>query len=119
MATSQFARRIVRSAAADRGKPKSNPLKKNNVPLPTRQQILDFVRDSPTPVGKREIARAFQITGADRIPLKAMLKELEQDGQIDRGRDRKSTRLNSSHQIISYAVFCLKKKKGTVQTRMV
>src|SRR5258708_26030038 len=29
------------------------------------------------------------------------------------GRDRKSTRLNSSHQIISYAVFCLKKKKHT------
>src|SRR5438552_5182058 len=28
-----------------------------------------------------------------------------------RPRDRKSTRLNSSHQIISYAVFCLKKKK--------
>src|SRR5258708_20535293 len=28
-----------------------------------------------------------------------------------RGGDRKSTRLNSSHQIISYAVFCLKKKK--------
>src|SRR5258708_25778869 len=34
--------------------------------------------------------------------------------QVDRSRkeqDRKSTRLNSSHQIISYAVFCLKKKK--------
>src|SRR5258708_14752094 len=29
--------------------------------------------------------------------------------------DRKSTRLNSSHQIISYAVFCLKKKKASVQ----
>src|SRR5258708_22168913 len=29
------------------------------------------------------------------------------------GGDRKSTRLNSSHQIISYAVFCLKKKKNT------
>src|SRR5947208_12952532 len=29
-------------------------------------------------------------------------------------RDRKSTRLNSSHQIISYAVFCLKKKKQNV-----
>src|SRR5947208_14177523 len=29
------------------------------------------------------------------------------------GSDRKSTRLNSSHQIISYAVFCLKKKGGT------
>src|SRR5258708_29491952 len=33
--------------------------------------------------------------------------------------DRKSTRLNSSHQIISYAVFCLKKKKsrGTTNRR--
>src|SRR5258708_25572587 len=30
------------------------------------------------------------------------------------GRDRKSTRLNSSHQIISYAVFCLKKKKQSI-----
>src|SRR5256885_9790637 len=28
--------------------------------------------------------------------------------------DRKSTRLNSSHLVISYAVFCLKKKKGTM-----
>src|SRR2546430_9094486 len=31
----------------------------------------------------------------------------------DAGRDRKSTRLNSSHSQISYAVFCLKKKKKT------
>src|SRR3712207_9397725 len=31
----------------------------------------------------------------------------------DRWRDRKSTRLNSSHANISYAVFCLKKKKKT------
>src|SRR5256885_3979518 len=30
------------------------------------------------------------------------------------GRDRKSTRLNSSHLVISYAVFCLKKKTNTV-----
>src|SRR2546429_4633449 len=32
------------------------------------------------------------------------------------GRDRKSTRLNSSHGYISYAVFCLKKKKGNFPT---
>src|SRR5258708_31139600 len=31
--------------------------------------------------------------------------------------DRKSTRLNSSHQIISYAVFCLKKKKNKINDR--
>src|SRR5258708_37340037 len=33
------------------------------------------------------------------------------DSFADAVEDRKSTRLNSSHQIISYAVFCLKKKK--------
>src|SRR5438132_7648847 len=34
-------------------------------------------------------------------------------GMRRRGGDRKSTRLNSSHTVISYAVFCLKKKKNT------
>src|SRR5258708_31195357 len=33
-----------------------------------------------------------------------------------RHQDRKSTRLNSSHQIISYAVFCLKKKKRSSES---
>src|SRR5438552_8244267 len=37
---------------------------------------------------------------------------LRRQSAEDRRRDRKSTRLNSSHQIISYAVFCLKKKKN-------
>src|SRR3712207_8482568 len=34
-------------------------------------------------------------------------------GGFERSQDRKSTRLNSSHANISYAVFCLKKKKNT------
>src|SRR5258708_21727507 len=37
--------------------------------------------------------------------------------QMKVGGDRKSTRLNSSHQIISYAVFCLKKKKTACSGR--
>src|SRR5258708_12259635 len=42
-------------------------------------------------------------------------------GGAERGarRDRKSTRLNSSHQIISYAVFSLKKKKNTLHPHSV
>src|SRR5256885_9663664 len=36
----------------------------------------------------------------------------------DRQTDRKSTRLNSSHLVISYAVFCLKKKKSKNTTNM-
>src|SRR5256885_3910916 len=37
--------------------------------------------------------------------------------RADRNTDRKSTRLNSSHLVISYAVFCLKKKKVTEHYR--
>src|SRR5260221_2913782 len=37
------------------------------------------------------------------------------EGRHRMGRDRKSTRLNSSHTVISYAVFCLKKKKQADQ----
>src|SRR3712207_6887841 len=38
-------------------------------------------------------------------------------GAVVSAQDRKSTRLNSSHANISYAVFCLKKKKNTLYTR--
>src|SRR2546430_3841659 len=41
----------------------------------------------------------------------------ERGRAADPGRDRKSTRLNSSHSQISYAVFCLKKKKNTSSQR--
>src|SRR5256885_10159095 len=40
------------------------------------------------------------------------------DGQRPAHRDRKSTRLNSSHLVISYAVFCLKKKNTTPLHRL-
>src|SRR5437763_12334524 len=36
---------------------------------------------------------------------------------LGNGQDRKSTRLNSSHRCISYAVFCLKKKRGVISAR--
>jgi len=51
--------------------------------LPTRQQILDFVEQSETPAGKREIARAFGLTAQDKIALKALLKDMADEGLID------------------------------------
>src|SRR5258708_29393908 len=48
----------------------------------------------------------------------AMLKVLRWD-EIEAPSDRKSTRLNSSHQIISYAVFCLKKKKQSTNRQLI
>lgn len=54
--------------------------------VPSEAAILDFVRQSPSVVGKREIARAFNLTGAAKIELKALLKRLEQDGKLSRNR---------------------------------
>src|SRR5436190_8970752 len=44
------------------------------------------------------------------------VKELERAAEFMERLDRKSTRLNSSHTVISYAVFCLKKKKKKKST---
>src|SRR5256885_6849702 len=43
-------------------------------------------------------------------------QKMEAVGRLAGGIDRKSTRLNSSHLVISYAVFCLKKKKHNTET---
>ena len=52
--------------------------------FPSASEILRFIEESPTPVGKREIARAFKIKGADRPRLKEVLRELKQSGELER-----------------------------------
>ena len=51
--------------------------------MPTRQQILDFISTSSTPAGKREIAKAFGLHAQDKIALKALLKDMSDEGLID------------------------------------
>src|SRR5215218_6983614 len=51
--------------------------------LPTRQQILDFIAQSGQPAGKREIGRAFGLSGHDKILLKSLLKDMADEGLID------------------------------------
>ncbi|MDP6705048.1 MAG: ribonuclease R [Alphaproteobacteria bacterium] len=58
-------------------------------PLPSKAEILRFINDSPQAVGKREIARAFRVRGADRAALGAMMRELADEGLIERGRRRR------------------------------
>src|SRR5438876_8554312 len=50
------------------------------------------------------------VLGNFLIPIMIGIRKLPSTAGIDGIRDRKSTRLNSSHPSISYAVFCLKKK---------
>ena len=51
--------------------------------LPSRKQILDFIATSDQPAGKREIARAFGLSAQDKILLKALLKDMADEGLID------------------------------------
>src|SRR5260221_2408332 len=63
----------------------------------------------------------FRSSALDQQPTEPTLQidpPLDGTGRwITTGLDRKSTRLNSSHTVISYAVFCLKKKTKTCITR--
>jgi len=50
--------------------------------LPDRSEILEFIRDAPGKVGKREIARAFGIKGAARLDLNRLLASLTGEGTL-------------------------------------
>ncbi|HSX56851.1 MAG TPA: ribonuclease R [Sphingomonas sp.] len=62
---------------------KQNKAKKPAPGMPTRQQILDFITSSDQPAGKREIARAFGLSGQEKITLKALLRDMADEGLID------------------------------------
>src|SRR3712207_9018762 len=63
-----------------------------------REDLVATGRDGPAGAALRRGARRHG-------------RRADRGGDRRRGEDRKSTRLNSSHANISYAVFCLKKKK--------
>src|SRR3989454_10447933 len=84
-------------------------------------------RSEPRPLGRRQIARATRVLRAARVRRglgaragahgasrchRARRGARGRAGPRSEPQDRKSTRLNSSHLVISYAVFCLKKKKN-------
>src|SRR2546430_9618445 len=71
------------------------------------RELREMVRYAPAASRSKVVIldEAHMLTGE---ASNALLKTLEED--------RKSTRLNSSHSQISYAAFCLKKKKQPVQT---
>src|SRR5262245_62502551 len=61
---------------------------------------------------------AWALSSSRAYPPTMLLEALNTDGIAKSALDRKSTRLNSSHLGISYAVFCLKKKKKYKYTHM-
>ena len=51
--------------------------------LPSKEQILEFIRTSEGPAGKREIGRAFGLRGQEKIALKKLLADMAEEGLID------------------------------------
>jgi ribonuclease R len=58
-------------------------------PFPSREQLLDFIREGGARVSKREIARAFHLDAEQRVELKRLLRDLAEEGKIARGRGRR------------------------------
>jgi len=56
--------------------------------LPSREELVAFIRERSGNVGAREIARAFGAKNADRAALNRMLRELADEGLVDRRRKR-------------------------------
>ena len=56
--------------------------------LPTRDELVAFIRERSGKVGTREIARAFGAKNADRAALNRMLREIADQGLVDRRRKR-------------------------------
>lgn len=52
--------------------------------MPSKVEILQWISDNPTLTSKRDIAKAFGIKGAARIDLKRLLKELEDEGHLEK-----------------------------------
>jgi len=66
--------------------PAPGPRKRLGDALPSRDEILSYLADHPGEAGKRDIARAFGITGGAKIALKRILRDLTSEGVVERKR---------------------------------
>src|SRR5688500_19725935 len=75
--------------------------------------IVGFCICTPKYTSSRRLAATYHHDCAASRRTVAPSRHRRTTSNSRNGADRKSTRLNSSHLVISYAVFCLKKKKGS------
>jgi ribonuclease R len=57
---------------------------RSKAPFPDEAQILEFIRVNPGRASKREITRAFQIKGEEKIKLKKLLRKMTLDGKLEK-----------------------------------
>src|SRR3712207_9103134 len=89
---------------------------------PPRSTLFPYTTLFRSPGGGRSFPRTSHLHGELLLAVRAGHLERARSRVVDPSvellEDRKSTRLNSSHANISYAVFCLKKKKKKHKTSM-
>ncbi|HRJ66346.1 MAG TPA: RNB domain-containing ribonuclease, partial [Alphaproteobacteria bacterium] len=56
--------------------------------LPTREELKEFLLSHPDALNKRDIARAFGITGQDRTKLRRLLREMTEEGMLEKNENR-------------------------------
>ena len=75
-----------------------SPPSRKPAPLPTTQELLDFINAAPEPVGKREIARAFGLRGADnKLALKQLLRQVQDQAGLHRSKRRLAPPGHAAH----------------------
>ena len=57
--------------------------------FPSREEVVRYIRDSGASLAKRDLVRAFRISAEDRGRFRALLRDIEDAGEIERGRGRK------------------------------
>ena len=84
-----MARRIGGNRSANRGKTTGDATDAAaGGSRPSRDDILKFIAENPDRGGKREIAKAFSLRGDDRVWLKRLLQDLEDEGLLEKRRMR-------------------------------
>src|SRR5690606_40574939 len=104
-----------RTMAGARSLWRANGMKEEHFGRPVIAVVNSFSQFVPGHVHLQQAGRVIREELEQRGLFAAEFNTIAIDDGIAMGQDRKSTRLNSSHVKISYAVFCLKKKKKPEQ----
>jgi ribonuclease R len=83
-----LARRIPGTGPGRAGKPASRSGTPKGDFRPSKEDILKYIHENPDRSGKREIAKAFSLKGDDRVWLKDMLRDLQDEGLLNKERKR-------------------------------
>lgn len=63
-------------------------LPRKRTPLPTLEEVLDYIRENPHAIARRDITRAFNIRGSDHKGMSKMFRQLEDEGMLGKKQRR-------------------------------